>query len=70
LLIFIFYEEQKSSFYLPTCQIVSPVDGEIVNGIVPLKLYAEDNDQLSKIEIYFLNNKIYETYLASKNVSI
>jgi hypothetical protein len=65
-----FYEEQKSSFCLPTCQIVSPVDGEIVNGIVPVKLYAEDNNQLSKIELYFLNNKIYETYLSSKNVSI
>jgi endo-1,4-beta-D-glucanase Y len=65
-----FYDERKSSFCLPTCQIVSPVDGEIVNGIVPVKLYAEDNNQLSKIELYFLNNKIYETYLSSKNVSI
>jgi|GEM_PF-322375 len=63
-----FYEEQKSSFTLPKCQIVSPVEGEIINGVAPVKVYCEDEDQISKIEIYFLNNKIYEKDISSQTV--
>jgi len=60
-----FYEEQISDYTLPKCQIVKPVDGEIINGSVPIEIYCEDKNQISKLELYFEDNKIYETQISS-----
>ncbi len=66
-----FVEEQPTNFTIPTCQIISPIEDEIISGKVNIVISANSEKyNLNNIQLFFNNALIYEQNLSSKNVNL
>lgn len=66
-----YLEEQPTNFTIPTCQIISPTEDEIISG--KLKIVVSANSEkynLNNVKLFFNDTLLYEQNLSSKNVNL
>ncbi|MEN3014352.1 MAG: glycosyl hydrolase family 8 [Endomicrobiia bacterium] len=61
-----FAKETTSNFTVPTCQILYPLEDEIISENIKIKVLAKDEIELRKIQLTYNNNLIHEVSISSK----
>ncbi|MCS7231301.1 MAG: glycosyl hydrolase family 8 [Elusimicrobiota bacterium] len=63
---FINFTQEGSDFTIPTCQIISPIEDEIISENKNIEIVASDSKEIKKLQLFYNNTLIYETNISSK----